>query len=259
MNRLLTPFFALLLYLAGSCWTICSAAGVTIYFYNPETSIDNFATLKTAFDSYLSTQGSYSLQPFDNQNSFENIIKQPKNGNVYLLSSWHLDVLQKQKYPLEVVLMGTSKGISMQSKILSAKKEITDFNMLKNSTIAGAGTEEYIRNVLQRITKQKLPDTIKILSVPKDIDALMAVGFGVATAAISTEGSFNKLAAINPNQYQQLHVLGASEKSYFLVAATLEKPGRDETQVLEILYKMSEKEAGQKSLNLLGLDGWKWK
>lgn len=259
MRWIFTLFFTLFLYFAGGCWVICSAAGVTIYFYNPETSIDNFVTLKTAFDSYLSTQGSYNFQPFDNQATFESAIKQQKKGNIYLLSSWHLDELQKQKIPLEIVLMGTSKGNSVQSKILSAKKEITDFNMLKSTTVAGAGSEEYIRNVLQKITKQKLPDNIKILSVPKDIDALMAVGFGVAAAAISAETSFTKLATINPNQHQQLHILGASEKSYFLVAATLEKPGKDEAQVLEILYKMAEKEAGQKSLNLLGLDGWKWK
>lgn len=256
MKRKLPLFFAFLFLMTGSCF----GASVTIYFYNPETNIDNFATLKTAFDGYLANQGEYQFQPFDNKENFEEVLN--KKGNIYLLSSWHLAILQQQKIPLQVALIGSFKGDTMQRKILCAKKEIMDFSMLKNTTIAGAGNVAYIRNVLQQIDAKKykeLAENIKILTVPKDIDALMAVGFGMATAAISAESSLKKLEVINPNQYKQLHNLGASEKSYLLVAATLDKPGKDEIKILEVLYNMSATDASQKNLNLLGLDGWKWK
>lgn len=253
--RISTLLFSLLLFITGSYCPACFGSGVTIYFYNPETNINNFAVLKTSFDSYLSTQGNYQFQPFDKQENFEQSIN--KKGNVYLLSSWHLNALQ-QRFPLQVVLIGTFKGNTAQKKILSAKKDIADFSMLKNTTLAGAGSEEYIRSVLQQIEPAKykeISDTVKILKVPKDIDALMAVGFGMADAAIAAESSLKTLETLNLNQYKQLHSLGASEKSYLLVAATLEKPRKDETKVLEILFNM----AGQKNLNLLGLDGWIWK
>lgn len=253
--RIFTQFFFLLSFIAGCYSPSCLGGGVTVYFYNPETNINNFASLKTAFDSYLSTQGDYQFQPFDKQENFENSIQ--KKGNIYLLSSWHLNALQ-QKFPLKIALIGTFKGNSTQKKILSAKKDIADFFMLKNTTIAGAGSEDYIRNVLQQVDPEKykeLSETIKILKVPKDIDALMAVGFGMADAAIASESSLKILESLNANQYKQLHTLGSSEKSYLLVAATLEKPGKDEAKALEILFNMT----GQKNLNLLGLDGWKWK
>lgn len=253
--RISTLFFFLLVLIAGSYSSACVGASVTVYFYNPETNINNFSILKTSFDSYLSTQGDYQFQPFDTQENFEKSLN--KKGNIYLLSSWHFNVLQ-QKFPLQISLIGTFKGNATQKKILSAKKDIVDFSMLKNATIAGAGSENYIRSVLQQIdpTKYKeLSDTIKILKVPKDIDALMAVGFGMADAAIAAESSLKTLESLNANQYKQLHSLGGSEKSYLLVAATFDKPGKNETKVLEILFNM----AGQKNLNLLGLDGWIWK
>lgn len=253
--RISSLFFSLLLFIISSHWSSCLGAGVTIYFYNPETNINNFAILKTSFDSYLATQGNYQFQPFDKQENFEKSIN--KKGNIYLLSSWHFNALQ-QKFPLQISLVGTFKGNTTQKKILSAKKDIADFSMLKNTTIAGAGSEEYIRSVLEQIEPAKykeIADSIKILKVPKDIDALMAVGFGMADAAIAAESSLTTLETLNANQYKQLHSLGVSEKSYLLVAATLEKPRKDEAKVLEILFNM----AGQKNLNLLGLDGWIWK
>lgn len=229
-----------------------------MFFYNPETNINNFATLKTAFEKYLSSQGAYQFQPFDDRNKFEGAVTQ-KTGNIYLLSSWHLEALRKKNIAIQIALIGSSKGKTKQSKVLSTKKEITDAAMLLGGTIASSGTEKYTRSILQQILGSQhkaLVKKIKILTVPKDIDALMAVGFGMATAAISAESSLDKLAKINPNQFQQLHALGKSKKSYLLVAATLEKPQQEEIRLLEILKKMPENPEGEKNLKLLGLDGW---
>jgi hypothetical protein len=252
-NAIMKPLLTLLFIfsiLIASCKTAQSGEGVFIYFYNPETNINNFATVKTAFDTYLVEQGGARFQP---------AVKQSK-GNIYLLSSWHLNALREQNIPLEITLIGTSKGSTLQRKVLSAKKEIANVTMLKNTMVAGAGSEKYIYSVLQQILGKEhetLLKDIKILTVPKDIDAVMAVNFGMATAAISSESSLNKLALINPNQYQQLHSLGYSEKSYLLVAATLKKPEVQENQLIDILRKMSDSIEGEKSLKLLGIDGWK--
>ena len=248
-----------LFYLAMTSISPCYAASVTIYFYNPETNIDNFATLKTEFDSYLSEQGNYQFQPFDRKESFDTSLKK---GNIYLLSSWHFDALLQRKIPLQPLLIGTFNGNIAQRKALSTKKEITQFAMLKNSTIAGSGSDSYIRSILQQIggaQYKEVADTIKILSVPKDMDALMAVAFGMANAAVCAENSLTKFEAINPDKYKQLHNLGYSKKSYLLIAATLGSPGKEESKVIEVLYNMQTKESSQKNLNLLGLDGWQRK
>lgn len=259
MKRLLKLVILFMVLIAGPRWSAYSNTGTIMYFYNPETNIDNFATLKTAFDTYLSIQGNYHFQPFDDRENFESVIGK-KKGNIYLLSSWHLDALRQRNIPLEIALIGTSKGKTMHRKVLSAKRNISDIAMLKDTVIAGAGSKEYIQSVLRQIAGSQyeaLIKTVKILAVPKDIDAVMAVGFGMAGAAISAESSLAKLEMINPKQFKQLQSLGFSKENYLLVAATLEAPDLQETRLLEILGKMSETSAGENHLKLLGIDGWK--
>ncbi len=259
MKRILSAFFIFSVFVTGGYWSAYSDEGSFIYFYNPETNINNFATLKKGFDIYLVNHGGYLFQPFDRRETFESVI-QEKKGDVYLLSNWHLKALQQKNIPLKIALVGTSKGNTMQRKVLSTKKDIADVSMLKNTVIAGAGSEEYIQSVLKQILgkeQEALLKDIKILIVPKDIDAIMAVGFGMATAAISAESSLNKLAVINPNQYRDLHSLGVSEKDYLLIAATLKKPEKQEAQLLEVLRKMSDADAGEENLKMLGIDGWR--
>jgi len=241
-----------------------SAAGTTntVFFYNPESSIDNFAALKTEFDSYLSGQGEYSFQPFSERSTFESMLSDKAQG-VYLLSSWHYAQLNA-KTPLAAVLVGVVKGELQQRKILISK-DLADVSALSGATIAGSGSEDYLRSQLQQMLGGKyagLASKIKLLTVPKDIDALMAVGFGVATAAISSESSFNKLAMINPKQHAQLKTLASGEKSFLLIAAVA-KPGQsggsqsDETGLLKVIEGMGQQPNGEKKLKMLGLDGWK--
>jgi hypothetical protein len=258
MKRILPIFFSFAVFIAGGYWSAHSNIGAMIYFYNTETNINNFATLKKAFDTYFLDHGRYLFQPFDLRENFEAVIHE-KKGDVYLLSSWHLKALQQKKVPLEIALVGTSKGNTMQRKVLSANKNILDVSMLKNTVVAGAGSEEYVHSVLKKILgkeQEALLKDIKILLVPKDIDAVMAVGFGMASAAISAESGLDKLAMMSPNQFRELHSLGFSEKDYLIIAATLKEPDQQEAQLLEVLRRMSETDVGEANLKLLGIDGW---
>lgn len=265
MKRILPIFFIFFVFITGGYWSAYSNVELTeevrptFYFYNTETNINNFATLKMGFDIYLDNHGGYFLQPFDLRENFEKII-QEKKGNIYLLSSWHLKELQQKKVPLEIALVATSKGNTMQRKVLSVKKDINNVAMLKNTVIAAAGSEEYVHSILKQILgkgQEALLKDIKILIVPKDLDALLAVGFGMASAAISAENGLDKLAMMNPGHFRELHSLGFSEKDYILIAATLKKPDQQETQLLEVLREMSEADAGKENLKLLGIDGWR--
>ncbi len=108
------------------------ATRYTVYFYNPESNVDNFASLKTRLDVYL-----------------------------------------------------------------------------KDAGIASAGSEEYTRKHLKSMVGEKYAeaiDTCQILAVPKDIDALISIGFGLVQAALTTEYSLSKLSAINPGLYKKLTI-----------------------------------------------------
>ena len=232
-------------------------SGNTVFFYNPESSVDNFAALKTEFDGYLASQGAYSFQPFSERLTFENMLANKAQG-VFLLSSWHYAQLNA-KTPLSAVLVGVVNGQTLQRKILISR-DLPDISALSTATIAGAGSEEYLRGQLQQMLGNQfaeLSKKIKLLTVPKDIDALMAVGFGVATAAIASENSFSKLALINPKQHAQLKTLASGEKSPLLIAAVAKPQQQEEAPLLNAIEKMSQQPGGEKKLKMLGLDGWK--
>ena len=61
---------------------------LTIYFYNPEININNFASLKKEFDTYLSAYGEYQLQPFSEREIFEKVAVS-KNDGIFIISGWH--------------------------------------------------------------------------------------------------------------------------------------------------------------------------
>lgn len=232
-----------------------SALPSTVFFYNPETSVDNFAALKTEFDTYLTRQGNYSFQPFNDRTTFEKTLQDRPPG-VYLVSSWHYALLN-ERIPLNPVLVGMAKGEVSQRKTLTSKLA-TDPTTLKEATVAGSGTEDYLRNLLKKMLgSETLVNSFKLLTVPKDIDALMAVGFGMAQAAVSSEASLDKLALINAKQHSQLKSLATSDKNLLLIAAVPKQAKVDEGPLIKIIEAMSQQPEGEKNLKMLGLDGWK--
>jgi hypothetical protein len=231
----------------------------TIYFYNPETNINNFASLKIEFDHYLSDYGLFKFQPFSNRETFEKVIA-GKNDGVFLLSSWHYQYLAK-KLPIESVLVGVSKGKSMHRKILSTKEQyIINIDSLEGKVVASSGSEDYTKNILVQMLgegKKDIADSLKILTVPKDIDALMAVVFGMANLALTTEQGLTKLMAINLKQYRKLKHLVASKEVLLPIIARPKQPDERVNLLLTVIEEMGTSLEGRKKLKMLGIDGWK--
>jgi len=232
----------------------------TIYFYNPETNINNFASLKIEFDKYLSSYGPFQFQPFSDRKSFEKYIV-GRNDGVFLMSSWHFRQL-KRKFliDMEAKLVGVSKGKATYEKILTTKDNVININLLNGKIVASSGNEDYTKNVLMQMLgegKRNIVNSMKILTVPKDIDALMAVGYGMADSALTTESNLAKLAAINPKQYGFLRPLAKSREILLPIVAAPKQSDENIKWLLTIIEKMETLDAGKTKLKMLGVDGWK--
>ncbi len=228
----------------------------TIYFYNPETNINNFASLKKEFDTYLSSFGEYQLQPFSERDTFDKVISEKKDG-IFLVSSWHYKRL-KETVPMEPALVAVSKNKSTCKRVLSVKKIINNLNLLRGATVASSSSEDYTKNILKKMLGEKdIINSIKILTVPKDIDALMSVGFGVAAGALTTDSSLEKLAMINQKQHEMLRQLAISEEILLPIAAVPRPSNDNHKKLLRIMKEMGTVTEGKSKLNMLGLDNWK--
>lgn len=229
-----------------------------VYFHNPESNINNYALLKKEFDKYLSDYGNFEFQPFSNRDTFEKHIIAGADV-ILVVSSWYYKILS-EKFSIKAALIGVLNGKTTHRKVLCVNEKVTGPDLLENNTVASSGSEDYTRKILIQMLgeeERKNVYSLKILTVPKDIDALMAVGFGIADLALTTENSLIKLKKINPKQYNMLRQLAISDEILLPIIAVREQSNVEIEMLVKIIEDMGTSPDGKKNLKMLGLDGWK--
>ncbi|MCP4344704.1 MAG: phosphate/phosphite/phosphonate ABC transporter substrate-binding protein [Desulfobacterales bacterium] len=178
--------------------------GQTVFIFNPEAKAGDLKKVKTAIKSYLGSQGVKSdIYFFANPVDFEDSVPRLKPACAIVASYYF--TLMKDKFHWQPALSGHYKGKKEFSKVLVTLKSITQ---LKNKSLAavslGASSLPYIDSQLPKGLTTK---SLRVVSVSKDIDAIMALGFEQVQAAIVTEASFKKLESINPEASKNLHLI----------------------------------------------------
>ena len=231
---------------------------VTIYHYNPESHSGRSLVLKTTFDRYLQTTDNLQLQPVEDQQTFHRIISNAQT-DLFIVSDWDFKRLSRKLPDLVPVLRGQKNASDEFLKFLVIHAD----NNLKNSgqrpTIAVSGSLEYTITLLGEMTFEGRFNPInnpRFLKVPKDIDALLSVSFGLADAALATESSVEKLSQLYQNEYQKMKVLGISRPQKHMVVVTQQQNLESLKWALDKLEAMDQSKEGRLGLNLLGLDSW---
>lgn len=251
-----TVMFILLAFLLGPR-VVSAEEKLTIYFYNPETSINRNVVLKNTLDAYLHSQGDYQFQPVDNADVFEQLVINDRAA-LFVMSSWQFEQLTTRA-SIVPVLRGLKEGRDTYRKLLVRENPSQNAINLTGMTIATSGSESYSRSILRTMFPE-YPSAhfanVNILIVPKDIDALMAVGFGLADAAMATELSLEKLSMLYRNQHQKLEIVGQSQPLKRLLVVSPQNPTLRLSNALQAVILMPESEKGRTGLSMLGLDGW---
>ncbi|DAB39527.1 MAG TPA: hypothetical protein CFH83_00140 [Sulfuricurvum kujiense] len=223
--------------------TLC-ADNVKVYLYTPEINVNNFKSLKMSFDSYLSGYGNYELQPFSDKETFEKYLK--NKNTIAILSSWHYREISK-KYNLEAMLVAKKKGSVTDRKILVGQK-----NTLLKGVVTSAYDTEYTNELLNSITDEHSQE-LSVLRVPKEIDALMSVGFGMSRFALISKDTFVHLQHINPVLSKDLKIYYESDPEYRMLLACNETD-KEVTTLVSIFKNMEFSSDGKKILNMIGID-----
>jgi len=225
-----------------------------ILFYNSETNINNYKQLKIEFDRYFGKIGKYTFQPFDDKNIFENQLKQ-KRFCMIIVSSWYFNLLQNN-ISINPILIAHRKGVSTQQIILV--KKITHGNGIAGGNVATSMSNVYSNALLKKILDNNDDYHLNVLRVPKDIDALMAVGFGMSMYALSTVHSFHTLSKINSPLYNKLSCIGNKVDAPLMICAVSEQTKNNKLR--DALLNINKNPQGKNSIKMLGIDGFKeWK
>lgn len=236
--------------------TRAQVPGATIHFYSPETNINNFGTLKGEFDAFFAGAGGHKFQPYGDRLAFEKAMA-GNAGGLFLMSSWHYPQLAA-KAAWQPMLIGQLKDKFTQRHVLCAKKAVLNVAALKGAKVASAGNKAFTLNLLADLLgpdNRGLVPEQNVLPVPKDMDALMAIGFGAAQAAIATESGLDKLGKTSPNQRAALTELARGPERMLPVVVAPAQPDAAIQALLKVLAGMGADAEGQQRLLLLGLDG----
>ena len=228
-----------------------------IHFYSTETSINNFGLLKSEYDRYLAQRGDIRFQPFKHREDFEKVLT-GDNPGLCLLSSWHFQNLPLA-HDFVPVLVGTVGSESIQTHGLWARTDKSSVADLKGAVIATSRTREYTQSLLQTMVGEGDRECIKsfrLLVVPKDLDALLAVSLGVADASLAADTAVARLRAIHPRQTSLLKPLCRSAPSLLPLLLVRKDDVAKYEQVIALLRNMAGDAEGRLLLNLLGLDAF---
>lgn len=240
--------------LAVFCVVSSGGGKIKVYFYSSETNINNFKSLKMEFDRYLSQFGPYEFQPFSGREVFEKQVKGQDNC-LLLLSSWHYRHIHK-RLGLVPALAGVRNGKKYQRKVLVTDQKAPDIASAKPGLIASASSLQYTLSVLKQMLKAYATHPFRVLTVPKDIDALMSVGFGMAKLAFASENALEELKDVNPKLCRQMKVVAEGDKALLLIVALPKGCTAKPKEMVDIIKNMATNSDGRKNIRMLGLDGW---
>lgn len=227
------------------------------FFFSPDFGPGNLSGLTEAAEDYFKdADADVGFQPFARIEDFEREFAVRKPAFVVVPERVAVArCLRAQLHPLAFPVRGER---SFGRRSLMARAGIDSVTALTNGSVAATlpAGDETIRSAAISKLKHDVPG-IRIIPVPKDVDALLAVGFGQVDAAFVSSTQFDQLAKINPRLTNDLHELGYSEEIPFpMVYATEFATQQNVDNLRALMHTVNDTESGKRLSALLGYDGW---
>ncbi|MFC1617075.1 PhnD/SsuA/transferrin family substrate-binding protein [Candidatus Margulisiibacteriota bacterium] len=230
-------------------------SGSKVYFYIPEANIHDYSLIKNVFGAYLAKFGDLNFQPHSNESIFKKAIKKEKNG-IFIMSSWLFNKLNTDNQLKPVFVMETDDGVTTK-EVLVVKNTTSIKHLLSGGVLATSRCKVYVRHILEELFPGKDISKIKIIVVPRDMDALVSVEFGMSLASITSNDSYKKLKTINKTSYQHLKVLAKTKKMLRPIVVVNNNNKNDNKNIYKMLVNMSEDNDSKMLLDLMSFKRWK--
>lgn len=188
LRRVTACFLCILL------WTpvLARADDAELFFFSPDWGPGNLNTLAEAADRALSASGlDLRFQAFAR---YEDLATQLSSARpaLVLVPHW-VAAAHGKDLQLEPLLRPTRSGRDTYHKVLMTKGRAASLADLVDSTIAAAAHPAGPPDIPGLDSSRA-----RIIPVPKDIDALLALSFGQVDAALVTRAQFEILSQVNP-------------------------------------------------------------
>lgn len=217
------------------------ASTCQIFYYTPKQTTQNYKNLKVIFDGYLKAYGDYEFQPFSDKKTFEKYVA--KSNCLFMLSGYHFKEIAST-YNLRPILVEQSRNTVSETNVLIAKS---------NGRVSGIVTSAFSTSYTNKLVHKSIGTRLEVLKVPKEIDALMALGYGMSQVAAVSRESFEQLKKVNPALTKNMRIISESMPIYRMIVAS-KTYNHVDNKSIELIKKMSKDRNGRKVLRLLGVD-----
>ena len=229
------------------------------YFFSPDWRPPDLGKLAIAIEGALASgQVDVSFQAFNRYEDFERqVLVQPP---VFMIAPAWVEGSEGSVLgpALRVIARPVRRGKSTYRKALMTRSNIDSIDDLARGSIAatlhsmGAGDPAAVLDAFHLAA-----DSAKVVPVPKDVDALLALNFGQVDAALVTSEQYEQLAQTSPVEAERLRVLAfSSEVGLPPVFATAAAGDVLRERLRDLLARLREVPDGASVLAMLGFDGF---
>ncbi|MBF0102711.1 MAG: hypothetical protein HQK77_17555 [Desulfobacterales bacterium] len=227
---------------------------ITIHFYSQEVNSTHYKEIKIEFDTYLSKFGHYKFQPYTNNTVFEENLSGKKRFLVMLSSRYYMKI--HKQYRLVPLLAAVINGNKFQKSIFVTRSKSSDINSILRDMIASPMNEkDAISELMDMLGRNQSFSEVNLLTVPKDIDALISVHFGIAQSALIMNNPFITFKNLQPNMCKNIVVFAQGKETLSLILAAPDSFVNESESVVSIIENMPKSEKGNQSLGL-GIEAW---
>lgn len=201
---------------------------------NNNKNVENF---KNNFTKYLKKYSKYDFHIFSDKNELLKYIN--TRESILILSSIdYQHILRKKKLDLKFVAQ--KYGSIKDTRVLVGKK---------NKSLMGVVTSSYSSQV-KELRKYMQNNSMSTLMVPKEIDALMSVGFDISDFAIISKDTFVYLQSKNDFLVKDLKIYKSVKSTYRTIVAKC----NTDKNIKNIFMDMNNDDIGKLILDYLHVD-----
>ena len=229
---------------------------VRLFYFSPDFSPGNLSVLTQAADAYFrESNADARFQAFVRFEDFEREVAAQKPEFV-VVPDWAngTDCLGVE---LRALAKPQRSGESTGRKALVARPKVRSIADIPEGSIAATVTPSGAMpgSALDRIRREH--PGVRIIPVPKEIDALLAVAFGQVDAAFVSSGQFGLLAGVSPKLGNDLEEIGYAESTPFpMIYATAYATSEQVDDVRTAVSGVAGTGTGKRLIGLLGYDEW---
>jgi len=236
------------------------AGAALFYFFSPDWRPPDLGKLAIAVEEVLASgQLDVSFQAFTRYEDFDRQVH--VNPPLFMIAPAWVEGSAGSALGLHltVVARPLRRGKSTYRKALMTRSNVDSIDDLAHGSIAatlhsmGAGKPAAVLDAFHLAT-----DSARVVPVPKDVDALLALSFGQVDAALVTSEQYELLAQTSPSEAEKLRILAFSpEVGLPPVFASADSDPVLRDRLRDLLAKLREAPNGADLLAMLGFDGFR--